>query len=52
MKVGSTFSGVGGFDLGLERAGMQILWQAEIDQWAKKFDRLMEIEYASSRKNR
>ena len=24
----------------------------EIDQWAEKFDRLMEIEYASSLKNR
>lgn len=36
MKVGSTFSGVGGFDLGLERAGMEIVWQAEIDQWCRK----------------
>jgi DNA (cytosine-5)-methyltransferase 1 len=36
MKVGSTFSGVGGFDLGLERAGMEIVWQAEIDQWCRR----------------
>ena len=36
MKVGSTFSGVGGLDLGLERAGMQVIWQAEIDDWCRR----------------
>ena len=35
MNVGSTFSGVGGFDLGFERAGMSVLWQAEIDEWCR-----------------
>jgi DNA (cytosine-5)-methyltransferase 1 len=36
MKVGSLFSGIGGFDLGLERAGMEIAWQVEIDPFCNK----------------
>ncbi len=36
MKVGSLFSGIGGFDLGLERAGMEISWQVEIDDYCRK----------------
>lgn len=31
MKVGSAFTGIGGFDLGFERAGAKIAWQIEID---------------------
>jgi DNA (cytosine-5)-methyltransferase 1 len=34
MRVGSLFAGIGGFDLGLERAGMTIAWQSEIDPYA------------------
>ena len=33
MKVGSLFSGIGGFDYGLKRAGMQIVWQSEIEPY-------------------
>src|SRR5574343_1933529 len=34
LTVGSLFTGIGGFDLGLERAGMRVAWQSEIDPYA------------------
>ncbi len=34
MTFGSLFAGIGGFDLGLERAGMECRWQVEIDAYA------------------
>jgi len=36
MTFGSLFSGIGGFDLGLERAGMECRWQVEIDDYATR----------------
>ena len=36
MKVGSLFSGIGGFDLGLERAGMQVEWQVENNGYCRE----------------
>ena len=35
MRYGSLFSGVGGFDLGLDRAGMSCAWQVEKDPMAR-----------------
>lgn len=34
LTVGSLFSGIGGLDLGLKRAGMKVIWNCEIDPYA------------------
>lgn len=34
LTVGSLFSGIGGLELGLERAGMKVIWNSEIDPYA------------------
>ncbi len=36
ITFGSLFAGIGGFDLGFERAGMTCKWQVEIDEYATK----------------
>jgi DNA (cytosine-5)-methyltransferase 1 len=36
LRVGSMFSGIEGLGLGLERAGMQIIWHAENDEFCSR----------------
>lgn len=36
MRVASFFAGIGGFDLGFEQAGMEIVFQCEIDPFCQK----------------
>ncbi len=36
LTFGSLFAGIGGFDLGFERAGMRCAWQVEIDDFCQQ----------------
>src|SRR3990167_3014788 len=36
LRVGSVCTGIGGIDLACERAGMQTVWQIEIDKFCNK----------------
>lgn len=57
LKVASFFSGIGGFDLGFERAGFEVTMQCELDKFCKqilekhwprvpRFDNIREISNA------
>lgn len=36
LTMGSLFAGIGGFDLGFERAGFKTKWQVEIDEYCRR----------------
>lgn len=36
LKVSSFFAGIGGFDLGLERAGMEVVFQCEVNAFCQR----------------
>lgn len=36
LTHGSLFAGIGGFDLGFERAGIKTIWQVEIDPYCRR----------------
>jgi DNA (cytosine-5)-methyltransferase 1 len=40
LRIGSLFAGVGGFDLGFQRAGFETAWAVEIDEKAQSVLRL------------
>lgn len=49
LTFGSLFAGIGGFDLGFERAGMVCKWQVEIDDYAT---RVLEKHWPDVRRHR
>lgn len=35
LKVASFFTGIGGFDLGFQRAGLEVVWQCELNEFCR-----------------
>jgi DNA (cytosine-5)-methyltransferase 1 len=48
LTFGSLFAGIGGFDLGFERAGMKPVWQVEIDKTATE---ILSMEWPNVRRH-
>ncbi len=49
LTFGSLFCGIGGFDIGFERAGMRCEWQVEIDDYC---NRVLEKHWPNVRRHR
>lgn len=47
MRVGSLFAGIGGIDLGLERAGFTTVWQVEINPFCRK---ILELRFPHAKR--
>lgn len=48
MTFGSLFAGVGGFDYGLEMAGLRCVWSVELDEWRR---RLLALRFPNAKQH-